>query len=63
MQAIWQALSDYRVDVVLNVHEHTSERYKPQDGAGVATDDGIREFVVGTGGRSHYSFGSVDSNI
>jgi hypothetical protein len=57
MQDIWQALYDLGVDVVLNGHDHTYERFAPQDPAGLAdSTQGIREFVVGTGGISHYDF-------
>jgi acid phosphatase type 7 len=43
------------VDVVLNGHDHNYQRCAPQDPGGRADpEDGIRQFVVGTGGRSHY---------
>jgi hypothetical protein len=42
-------------DVVLNGHEHDYQRYAKQDAAGLSAADGIREFVVGTGGKSHDS--------
>lgn len=57
VQAIWQALYDYGADVVVNGHDHDYERFAPQDPSGVADPErGIRQFVVGTGGMSHYSF-------
>ncbi len=59
LQAIWQALYDYGADVVLNGHDHDYERFAPQDPNG--GDDpvrGIREFVVGTGGKDHSGFGA-----
>ena len=56
MQPIWQALYDYGAEVVFNGHNHDYERFAPQDPNGVADPArGIREFVVGTGGKSHYS--------
>ncbi len=44
-------------------HEHSYERFAPQDPDG-RTDPqhGIREIVVGTGGRSHYPLGRVLPN-
>lgn len=49
---IWQALYDYNADVVLSGHDHDYERFAPQDPNGAADPArGIREFVVGTGGR------------
>ena len=53
-EAFWQDLSAAGADVVLNGHEHNYQRYGKQDLQGQATSDGIREFVVGTGGKSHY---------
>ena len=56
MQDIWQALYDLGADVVLSGHDHSYERFAPQDPNGLADPlRGIREFVVGTGGRSHYA--------
>ena len=50
------------VDVVLNGHDHDYERFDPQDGDGNATADGVREFVVGTGGATPRPFGIVRPN-
>jgi hypothetical protein len=60
---IWQALWDYNAEIVLNGHEHNYERFAPQDAAGNADPQrGIREFVAGTGGKSHYPFGAAIAN-
>jgi PKD repeat protein len=48
--AAWVALYEARVDVVLNAHNHLYERHAPQDPDGNPTPDGIRQFIVGTGG-------------
>lgn len=54
-QALWQALYDFNADLVLVGHDHDYERFAPQTATGVAdAARGLREFVVGTGGRSHY---------
>ncbi len=56
-QPIWQALYDNYADVVINGHDHDYERFAPQTPNGVLdTARGIREFVVGTGGNSLYSW-------
>jgi hypothetical protein len=48
----WQALFDHGVDLVLNGHEHDYERFVPQDPAANSEPvRGIREIIVGTGGR------------
>jgi hypothetical protein len=56
----WRDLYSAGADVVLNGHDHDYERFAPQ-GPGGKTDAarGIREFVVGTGGKSHYGFGTI----
>jgi hypothetical protein len=57
---LWQALADHGADVVLAAHEHNYERFVPLDRGGRPDPEhGIRSFVVGTGGRSHYGFGQV----
>ncbi len=42
----WDLLARAQADVVLEGHDHDYERFAPVQG--------IRSFVVGTGGRSHY---------
>jgi hypothetical protein len=62
-QALWQALTDYGADVVLVGHDHDYERFAPQTAGGDRNYvRGIREFVVGTGGRSHDPFISPQPN-
>ena len=54
---LWQALYDAGAEVVLVGHDHNYQRFAPQTAAGDRDDArGIREFVVGTGGGSHYTF-------
>jgi acid phosphatase type 7 len=56
---LWTALYEAGADVVLVGHEHNYERFAPLDPLGrVDPARGVREFVVGTGGKSHYPFGS-----
>jgi hypothetical protein len=48
----WQIFYQHGVDVVLTAHAHNYERYARQNPAGGAEPTrGIREFVIGTGGR------------
>jgi Calcineurin-like phosphoesterase len=55
MERLWEILYAAGVDVVLNGHDHNYQRFAPQDAGGRADpEDGIRQFVVGTGGRSLY---------
>jgi len=62
-QAFWQALYDHGADVVLSGHDHTYERFAPQNPSGQAdANRGIREFVVGTGGAGLYPFPDIQPN-
>jgi acid phosphatase type 7 len=58
----WDALYQAGADVILNGHEHVYERFAPQTPAAAANANGIRQFTVGTGGRSHYTFGAIQPN-
>jgi hypothetical protein len=50
---LWQTLADARADIVLSGHQHFYERLAPMDAAGnLDAAQGIRSFVVGTGGKS-----------
>lgn len=61
--ALWQALYEYGADVVIGGHDHNYERFAPQNASGAADAGyGLREFVVGTGGRSLRPFGTVQAN-
>lgn len=63
MQPLWDALYEYGADVVLAGHEHNYERFALQDPQGNADPvRGIRQFVIGSGGRSHYTFGPPIAN-
>lgn len=57
VQSFWDLLYAAGADVVLDGHDHDYERFAPQNPQGQAdAARGILEFVVGTGGRSHYPF-------
>ena len=59
---LWRPLAAAGADIVINGHDHDYERFEPQTLYGVASPDGIREFVVGTGGTSLRPFVSVAAN-
>jgi hypothetical protein len=62
-QPLYQALYNANADLILTGHDHSYERFAPQTAAGVADPvRGIRQFVVGTGGRSHYPLGTLKAN-
>lgn len=59
----WQDLYDAHADLILAGHEHNYERFAPQNPEGDPDrEDGIREIVVGTGGRSHTPLGFAKPN-
>jgi Calcineurin-like phosphoesterase len=60
--AFWSDLDNAGAEVVLSAHEHDYERFAPQHLGGVAGAKGIREFIVGTGGRMRHQFGTVRAN-
>jgi hypothetical protein len=59
---LWDALEEHGADIVLSGHDHGYERFAPQTSAAVADPNGIRQFVVGTGGRSLYPFDTPRAN-
>jgi hypothetical protein len=62
-QALLNDLYAARADVVLNGHDHDYERFAPQTPTGAADPaGGIREFVVGTGGKNHYAIHGTQPN-
>jgi acid phosphatase type 7 len=62
-RAFWQVLHDANADVVLVGHDHGYERFAPQDASGALDRArGIRQFVVGTGGKSLRLFRNVRAN-
>src|SRR6266403_96295 len=63
VKPLFQALFDNNADVVIGGHDHDYERFAPQTPDGTADPKrGIREFVVGTGGKNHRPFGSPKPN-
>jgi hypothetical protein len=52
---LWRTLQRGGADVALSGHDHDYERFAPQDADGrLDRKHGIVQFVVGTGGKSHY---------
>jgi hypothetical protein len=65
VQPLWAALYDAGADLVLTGHSHNYERFA-RLGRGTAgtveptlDPNGMRQIVVGTGGRSHHGFGTI----
>jgi hypothetical protein len=63
LKPLWEDLYAAHADLVLAGHEHSYERFAPQDPEGKADPEkGIREIVAGTGGRSHDLLGFATPN-
>lgn len=61
---LFRTLYEFNAEIVINGHEHTYERFAPQDADRHADNArGIREFIVGSGGvDGFYHFPSVKPN-
>jgi acid phosphatase type 7 len=56
---LFQALQDHGAELVLTGHDHNYERFSPQTANGrLDRARGIRQFVVGTGGKINYTQGT-----
>jgi hypothetical protein len=62
-QAFWQALYEAGADVVVSADAHDYERFAPQTPSGALDPaQGIREFIVGTGGAFMTPWSKVKPN-
>jgi hypothetical protein len=63
LKELWRDLYAAHTALVVVGHEHSYERFAPQDPDGKADPiNGIREIVVGTGGRNHDPLGFAIAN-
>lgn len=49
--ALYRVLQDARAEVVLGGHDHNYQRFQPRRADGAVSSTGLRQFVVGTGGK------------
>jgi len=61
-QSFWNLLYAAHADIILNGHDHIYERFGLQSPSAVADPNGIREFIVGTGGSNYTSIATVAAN-
>ena len=54
MKPVYDRLYAAKADLVLVGHDHNYQRYGKMDGFQVATTDGLRQVIVGTGGAGVY---------
>jgi hypothetical protein len=63
VKPLWDALYLANADIIVSGHDHDYERFAPQTPeAKQDVSRGIREFVVGTGGKNHRPFGPPHAN-
>ena len=59
VRPFWKALKAADAELIVNGHDHDYERFAPQNAYGKRRSGGIREFVVGNGGRSLRPFANI----
>lgn len=62
MRDVWRALRELGADVIIAGHDHIYERFARMDEQGRATQDGLRSFIVGTGGAELTSIARLSAN-
>jgi CSLREA domain-containing protein len=62
LDTLWRDLADGGVDVLLSGHDHHYERFAPLAADGTSTPNGLRQFVVGSGGKEHYDIAAPIGN-
>jgi len=63
LRDLWRDLYTAHAALIFAGHEHSYERFGPQDPDGHPDQsNGIREIVVGTGGKNHDPLGSATAN-
>lgn len=58
MATAWRILQEAGAEIVLSGHSHHYERFAPQDHRGQGAPEGIRQFVIGTGGTALHQVGT-----
>jgi hypothetical protein len=59
VRPLWRALQAAGAELLLSGHDHNYERFRPLTVGGEPDPEGVRQFVVGTGGRSLLPFTKV----
>jgi hypothetical protein len=57
-QDLWEILHEAGAELTVHGDEHNYERFAEMNAGGSASSPGMRSIVVGTGGKSHYEFGT-----
>jgi hypothetical protein len=60
VEPFWRVALRHHADIALAGHEHNYERFEPMDASGHLDANGIRSFVIGTGGKNLYGFATPE---
>jgi fibronectin type 3 domain-containing protein len=63
LSSIWSLLAQHGVDLVVNGHDHTYQRWTPLDANGNPSPNGVTELVAGAGGHALGTFVTTDSRV
>jgi chitodextrinase len=63
MSAIWSLLAQSGVEMVINGHDHTYQRWVPLNGSGQPSANGITEFVAGASGHGLQTIKTSDTRV
>jgi hypothetical protein len=63
VSTFWKIAREFNVDVVVNGDQHSYQRFAPLDGDGNPDPNGVREFIVATGGSGFYEWAKTDPNL
>ena len=63
LDPFWKLFAQYGVDLVVNGHDHTYQRWEPLDGDGNPSPTGVTELIDGAGGHATGGFPSSDSRV
>ena len=59
----WSLFAQHGVDLVINGHDHTYQRYQPLNGNGAYDPAGPTEIIVGSGGHALGGFPASDNRL
>ena len=63
LDPMWALMAQKGVDLVINGHDHSYQRYVPLDGAGNPSASGVTEIINGAGGHALGTFPASDSRL
>jgi fibronectin type 3 domain-containing protein len=63
LSSFWSLFAQHSVDLVVNGHDHTYQRWTPLDAAGNPSPNGVTELVAGAGGHALGVFVTSDSRV